>query len=80
MIADDPAQKIKLKMFHAEVYKDADKANFEMSLFEDIPIVNDLSHKEVMDNYYQIKMDIREMIEKEVERLVAKKERDEIEN
>lgn len=77
MIADDPAQKIKLKMFHAEVINDSDKINQQMSLFEDIPVVNELTQEQVLDNYYQIKMDIRELIEKEVQRLIAEKERQE---
>lgn len=77
MIADDPAQKIKLKMFHAEVINDSEKINREMSLFEDIPVVNELTQEQVLDNYYQIKMDIRELIEKEVQRLIAEKERQE---
>jgi hypothetical protein len=75
MVADDPKEKIKLKMFNAEILNDTDRLNKEMSRFKDIPMVADLSQDQVMDNYYQIKYDIRSLIDKEVARLMEEKDK-----
>jgi hypothetical protein len=48
-----------------------------MSRFKDIPMIADLSQDQVMDNYYQVKYDIRNLIEKEVTRLLEEKEKSE---
>jgi hypothetical protein len=39
--------------------------------------IADLSQDQVMDNYYQVKYDIRNLIEKEVTRLLEEKEKSE---
>ena len=58
-------------MFHAEIINDADKLNEEVSRYKDIPVVSNVSQQQVLDNYYQIKMDVKRLIEEEVERLKA---------
>lgn len=73
MVADDPHEKIKLKMFHAEVVNDSSKLNREMSQFEEIPKVGNITAEQVHDNYYQVKLDIRQLIDKEVTRLLEEK-------
>lgn len=73
MVADDPNEKIKLKMFHAEIINDNDKLNAEIKTFQPIPIVSDVSQQQVMDNYFQVKYDIKQMIEKEVNILIEAK-------
>ena len=42
-----------------------------MSRFKPIPQVSNVTSQEVMDNYFQVKYDVRELIDKEVSRLVA---------
>ncbi len=74
MVADDPHEKIKLKMFNAEIINDADKLNDEVSRYKDIPAVSNVTQQQVMDNYYQVKMEIKKLIGEEVERLKAEKE------
>ncbi len=76
MVADDPNEKIKLKKFHSEILNDTDKLNAEMKGFKNIPKVSDVTHEQVMDNYFQVKLDIKALIEQEVYRL--KMEREEI--
>jgi len=73
MVADDPHEKIKLKMFNAEIINDADKLNDEVSRYKDIPVVSNVTQKQVMDNYYQVKMEVKKLIGEEVERLMAEK-------
>lgn len=73
MIADDPLEKIKLKMFHSEIINDHEKLNAEVSNYRDIPAVSKVTQQQVLDNYYQVKMDIKRLIGEEVERLKAEK-------
>lgn len=74
LVADNPDEKIKLKMFHAEIINDAYKLNEEVSKFKDIPIVSNVTQQQVIDNYYQVKMEVKRLIEEEVERLKAEME------
>ncbi|MBY0536746.1 MAG: YWFCY domain-containing protein [Chitinophagaceae bacterium] len=71
MVADDPLEKIKLKMFHSEIINDHDKLNAEVSNYLDIPAVSNVTQQQVLDNYYQVKMDIKRLIGEEVGRLKA---------
>jgi len=71
LVADNPDEKIKLKMFHAEIINDADKLNEEVSQYKDIPVVSNVTQQQVMDNYYQVKMEVKRLIGEEVERLKA---------
>ena len=74
LVADNPDEKIKLKMFHAEIINDADKLNAEVSRYKDIPVVSKVTQQQVMDNYYQVKMEVKRLIGEEVERLKAEKQ------
>jgi hypothetical protein len=56
-------------MFHAEIINDADKLNKEVSLYKDIPMVSNVTQQQVMDKYYQVKMEVKRLIGEEVERL-----------
>jgi hypothetical protein len=73
MVADDPHNKIKLKMFHAQILNDTEKLNKEIKQFQAIPKVEEISQDQVMDNFFQVKIDIRQLIDKEVKRLVELK-------
>ena len=74
MVADNPDEKIKLKMFNAEIINDAEKLNAEIAAYKDIPIVKKVSQQEVLDNYYQVKFEIKQLVEREVLRLREEKE------
>jgi uncharacterized membrane protein YgdD (TMEM256/DUF423 family) len=76
LVADNPDEKIKLKMFHAEIINDADKLNAEVSRYKEIPVVSYVTQQQVMDNYYQVKMDIKRLIGEEVGRLKEKQSTD----
>lgn len=73
MVADNPDEKIKLKMFHAEITNDASKLNGEVSRYRNIPVVSSVTQQQVLDNYYQIKVDLKRLIAEEVDRLKASK-------
>lgn len=69
--ADNPDEKIKLKMFHAGIINDAEKLNEEVNRYKDIPVVTNVTQQQVLDNYYQVKMEVKRLIREEVERLKA---------
>lgn len=69
MVADNPEEKIKLKMFHAEIINDTDKLKAEVAAYKNIPVVSNVTQQQVMDNFYQVKMEIKKLIGEEVERL-----------
>jgi DNA-binding transcriptional regulator YbjK len=73
LVADNPDEKIKLKMFHAEIINNADKLNEEVSRYKDIPVVSNVTQQQVLDNYYQVKMEVKRLIREEVERLKVEK-------
>ena len=58
-------------MFHAEIINDANRSNEKVSLYKDIPVVSNVTQQQVMDNYYQVKMEVKRLIGEEVERLKA---------
>ncbi len=74
MVADNPDDKIKLKMFNAEIVQDTIAINKEMQAFKEIPVVYNVEPQEIQDNFFQIKYDVQQIVEKVVERL--KQERD----
>ena len=73
IVADNPDQKIKLKAFHAEIIDNPEQVMKEEKNYDELPEIRKVSQAEIMENYYQIKTDVRNIIETEVARL--KKER-----
>ncbi len=69
MVADNPDEKIKLKMFHCEVTHNTEQLNNEASMFEDIPDSSQVNPQEVSDNYYQVKLDVKQLLEREIHKL-----------
>ncbi len=65
LVADNPDEKIMLKLFHTEIINDADKLNEEVSQYKDIPVVSNVTQQQVLDNYYQVKMEVKRLIEEE---------------
>lgn len=74
MVADNPNDKIKLKMFNAEILQDTEAINEEMKTFSEIQAVYSITAQEIQDNFFQIKFDVQQIVEKVVMRL--KTERD----
>ncbi len=72
LVADNPYEKIKLKMFHAEIINDDKKLTEEVRVYKKIPNVSDVKPQQVLDNFHQLKMDIKRLIIEEVKRLKEK--------
>ena len=56
-------------MFHAAISNDKNALNAEAKNYKDVPLVSNVTHQQVMDNYFQIKLDIKQMLEQKVARL-----------
>jgi len=70
MVADDPHQKIKLKTFHNEILNDQDALKNEERHFKAIPIRSRVTQEMVIDNYFNIKQEIANLIDAEIEILL----------
>tara|TARA_R110000868_G_scaffold134651_2_gene346821 strand:+ start:36526 stop:38514 length:1989 start_codon:yes stop_codon:yes gene_type:complete len=70
MVADNPDCKIDLKAFHCEIINDHDSLKREEQNYKDIEIIRKLDSGMVQRNYFQIKQDIQDIIQSEMERLL----------
>jgi hypothetical protein len=74
MVADNPEDKIKLKIFNAEIVQDTVAINKEMQTFKEIPVVYNVEPQEIQDNFFQIKYDVQQIVDKVVTRLKHERE------
>ncbi|MDT0678726.1 conjugal transfer protein MobC [Autumnicola musiva] len=70
MVADNPDCKIDLKAFHCEIINDHDSLKREEQNYRDIEVIRKLDSGMVQRNYFQIKQDIQDIIQSEMERLL----------
>ncbi|MEO7120789.1 MAG: hypothetical protein ABIY62_06805, partial [Ginsengibacter sp.] len=55
-------------------YCNAKKLHEEVSRYKEIPVVSNVTQQHVLDNYYQVKMEVKRLIGEEVERLNKEKD------
>lgn len=65
MVADNPEEKIGLKMFHCEIQNDHDAIAREEKQYKPIPIVKQVSTEEIKENYESIKSQIADLLKTE---------------
>jgi hypothetical protein len=70
MVADDPSEKIKLKTFHCQILNDDNAVKLEMNSYKEMPLVRVLDDCVIQKNYQQIKQDVRDIINSEMERVI----------
>ena len=70
MVADDPQCKIELKAFHCSIQNDHEALGKELESYKEIEAIRRLDYNIVLRNYLQIKLDIQEIIQSEMERLL----------
>lgn len=68
-VADDPTNKIDLKVFHCEIQNDHDALQKETDNYVPIPKVRTISQDEIDDNYLRIKQEVVDIIDTEMERI-----------
>jgi len=71
-VADNPDQKISLKMFHAEVQNDHEAIKAEEESYIDLPKIAEVTQEDVQANYDRIKKQVQELIAAELEKLVKR--------
>lgn len=71
MVADDPTEKIELKAFHCQILNDHEALKNELDRYKEIPVVRKLDNAIVQKNYLQIKQDVQDIINSEMERVLG---------
>ncbi|MEX6690032.1 conjugal transfer protein MobC [Danxiaibacter flavus] len=69
LVADDPNEKIHLVAFNCEIINEHDRIKNEERSFRNLPIIKNLSNQVVQLSYLQVKSDIEELIQAEMERI-----------
>ncbi|SFA58531.1 Type IV secretory system Conjugative DNA transfer [Pedobacter suwonensis] len=72
IVADNPEQKIKLKMFHCEIQNDHKALAAEEASYKPIPIIDKVSVYDVAENYKKIKSDVEQLLLEECKKIEAK--------
>ena len=78
-VSDNFTERIEQKIFHAEIVVDTDKVKREESHYQPIPIINDFKDADgndcmkqaILDNYNQIKKDVKLIVKDELERIAG---------
>lgn len=70
IVADNPGEEISLKRFHAKIINDHQALAREEKFFKPIPKTRELDSFEVKHNYEQIKAEVNELVESELERML----------
>ncbi|UOE48689.1 YWFCY domain-containing protein [Mucilaginibacter sp. SMC90] len=65
MVADDPQNKIELKVFHNEIINDHEAIKNEERDYEELPLIKEVTEEMVRKNFLQIKLDIENILEAE---------------
>ena len=72
LVADTPEQKIKLKMFHSEIQNNHEAIAKEEAGYWPIPVVENVTYGDVMENYSSIKADVEGLLAEECKRILAR--------
>jgi hypothetical protein len=62
MVADNPEQRIDLKMFHCAIQNDHEAIARKEAAYRPIPIVESVSEETITENYRQIRADIEDLL------------------
>lgn len=69
-VADDPLQKMPLKMFCAEILNDHAALADEAAKYRDLPVIREVNRQDVLAQYAKIKTEIRTLIDAELLRML----------
>ena len=78
-VSDNFNERIEQKIFHAEIVVDTEKVKREESRYQKLPIINDFLDADgndcmkqaILDNYNQIKEDVKLIVKDELERIAG---------
>ncbi len=72
IVADNPDQKISLKMFHSEIQNDHKAIAEEEAAYKPIPELEAITYNDIMENYASIKADIDQLVKEELKKIEAR--------
>ncbi|NVM65074.1 hypothetical protein FHW88_003378 [Mucilaginibacter sp. SG538B] len=78
MIADNPEEKVDLKVFHSEIRNDHAAIKAEEDSYQPVPVIKLVSAFDIQENYLMIKSDVRNLIDTEVGILKERKAAEQI--
>ena len=70
MVADNPDKKIALNAFHAEILNDHQALKSEEERYKPIPLIRQVDNALVQRNYTQIKQEVQEIVQAEIQRMM----------
>ena len=75
IVADNPEEKIKLKMFHCEIQNDHKAIAQETEGYVSIPRPRKVSYGDIVENYLMIKSEVEALLEEECAKILARVEK-----
>ncbi len=70
MVADDPDNKIDLKIFHSSIINNHEALKKEQQSYKPVPVVRQVTPSIVQVNYEQIKQEVEDLVNAEMERIL----------
>lgn len=77
IVADNPEEKIQLKVFHSEIQNDHAAIKAEEEAYKAIPIIAKVTELDIEENYKKIKQDIEELFTVELKKIDDRKPKEE---
>lgn len=77
IVADNPDQKIQLKVFHSEIQNDHAAIKAEEEAYRPIPVIETVTDEDVQENYKKVKREVEELIVKNLILINAQRELEE---
>lgn len=68
-VADEPRQRIPQKTFHCEIINDFEAIRKEEAAYLELPVIRTVTQDMIQQNYFQIKKDIRNLIDSEMAKI-----------
>jgi hypothetical protein len=73
IVADNPEEKIKLKVFHSEIQNNHAAIKAEEEAYKAIPVIAKVTEQDIEENYKKIKQDIEELFTIELKKIDDRK-------
>lgn len=76
IVADNPEEKIRLKVFHSEIQNDHETIAREEAGYKPIPVIEKVSATDIQEAYLKVKQDIQDLFDTELPKIEAKKSKE----
>ncbi len=72
IVADNPEERIKLKVFHSEIQNDHTAIGNEEKQYKPIPVISTVTEEDIHESYKRIKQDIEDLFTSELRKIEAR--------